>query len=436
MMLVIKMWVIKTMKKFFIIILLSTSSLFSMNRNSRIYRSLQPLRTHVPPGLYSGFLALKPKIIKSSLWQSSWYPSNWIRSLCSSPSATFSGNDTNLLHRLVPVLVLGTTIYKTSAWNISVCADDHEDFTVDQIVEDFKKNSDFFMKKLQNDKALAHKYALFITNHCDEFLSKDKASALIQRILNDTTMDKIKVKDLIIAKIEECIIHNFVKTITTPSGLKITSFYCDYLQKNKAQEASNLYDQKMAIFADKFVNALEEILEILPCNTLADFFYYVVPHLEANIIKHNNNKMCEIFKKYNSPLVNLCQYKNSFTLYSLIKLFIKCNYEHEIAFVDELFRQYHNLENLYYLDIIQTEQGKTKALGYLLNNLPAASNKHEIMRTVRSWIKTNKSFAQLFVDEHSIKILLMSEYGHEILPLIHDAIPSVRTVISTLKNSL
>lgn len=326
-------------------------------------------------------------------------------------------------HHIFSIFALGAA-WCAAQVSSSAYADINQEssLTVESIIQEFQHNRNLFIKKLENNQLQAHQYAIFIAQHYDEFMQSDTSSLIID-LLNAKKINHDNTKEMLITAMGNFIENNFVATITSDSGLKTLQYYCDDLRKN-SQEKDNCYEQKMKSLAQRFVNSFEEIMANLPCATLSDFFYYIVPHFETVVLTDHKDTLCELFQKYHWQLADLCRFKNSYTLFMIIKLFIKPHREeHECIFVDELFKRYDIFEDLYYLGIIETKQARIKAIEHIIKRKITARHKQALMNTLFCWISNDPSLALPLATEDCINSLLQSREGLALIPLIKPNIP-------------
>lgn len=423
------------MKKLVLLIFLIIPPAFGMQKRSWFSwaRTLNPLKT-VQNSRFYGFGARSYGTSLLSTRFSKIFSSN---RLLSSLYCNGYNQENNPFGFLIPVLIMGTAVYKSSSWNKSLYADEKqesdEELSVEKIVSDYTHNAENFITMLRNNATAAGNYAEFIVAHFDEFLN-DVGASLIVRLLND---NKLKIKKILIDALEKYSREHFITMIIHKPGITLLNFYCNDLRNNSDnKESEGLFEKQMAVFADLFLHSITDIISMLPNRCLSDFLYKIVPFFEPHLFKNYKNEMKKVFTQQCPQLVKACNIQDSYSLYAMIKLFIHNNEEHEKIFVDELFKRFNELDDFYYLTIVKTKKGQELAIANCIERLSATCSKHELIQQLCYWIHCDASLAKPFCSEQSLKILLSTTHGHLLLQHLIRANPSIQNLVDKIKNSL
>jgi hypothetical protein len=225
---------------------------------------------------------------------------------------------------------------------------------------------------------------------------------------------------------------NFIQVITQQEGMKLFQQYCNQLRR---EEDVEVFNKEMSAFARIFIDSLADIIALLPTKSVTDFFFKIIPLLEASLFTDYKEAMKKAFETHCAKLVTLCNTKDSYSLYALLKLFIKSDSEHhELLFLNELFKHFNDLDDLYYLCVIQTKEGKQRAIEYCSNHLADVCTKDELLDQLRYWIYCDPSLALPLITEQSIKIIVTTGHGHFLIPHLLRAHPSAKNLVETVKN--
>jgi hypothetical protein len=334
-----------------------------------------------------------------------------------------------------PFFITSFALYQGFSWMKSIKAEsEQEEYSLEQIIADYRKNPREFIKRLTYDSALACCYAKIISDNFDAFIKSEKT--LLIELFKNNSQNVEQMKDILIESMGRYFKNNFTTIMTGHLDVQLLSQYFNFLrEKSYTLENDRSFDKEIAAMSDLFMNSLPLIVGQALNENIGDFLFHIVPVLETTLLKKYGHVLKKEFKeRYCKLLVAACNRKNSFSLYKVIKLFLKCNNaEHELIYVHELFKQFNNLESIYYLNLVETKKAQHLAIDYIASNFQAVACQPEIINTLNYWIiYSDPSLARPLATEHCMSIL--QRLGcKDILCSIIKAVPAAQALIDTSK---